>query len=435
MPMMIFLPACFGASFSPYLTSIIPPVLSGLADENQSIRENSLKAGRLIVKNYATKAVDLLLPELERGLSDFNYRIRIASVELTGDLLYQLTGVSGKAELSEEDKIIYGDVNKTLVDVLGVERRDRIFASIFMCRTDTAGQVRTAAIEVWKSLVSNTPRMVKDILPTLTQTIIRRLASIDEEQRTIAAQALGELVRRVGSTSLSRLLPTLEEGMATSDPDARQGICIAVTELINSTKEDDLEEHQKLIVNVIRTGLGDPDNEVRKAAAKAFDSLQDALGNSVVDQILPDLISMLQSEDTAENALAALRQIMSAKSGVIFPVLIPTLLEPPMTISNARSLGALAAVAGSALVKRISAVINALVDAIVADEDEAVVQESSKALDTVLLSINSEGGVHPLMQHLLSLARSAESKVRAVTFNHAATFFKETTLDYLCLHS
>ncbi|KAF7497762.1 hypothetical protein DV113_004188 [Geotrichum candidum] len=430
MPMMIFLPACFGASFSPYLTSIIPPVLSGLADENQSIRENSLKAGRLIVKNYATKAVDLLLPELERGLSDFNYRIRIASVELTGDLLYQLTGVSGKAELSEEDKIIYGDVNKTLVDVLGVERRDRIFASIFMCRTDTAGQVRTAAIEVWKSLVSNTPRMVKDILPTLTQTIIRRLASIDEEQRTIAAQALGELVRRVGSTSLSRLLPTLEEGMATSDPDARQGICIAVTELINSTKEDDLEEHQKLIVNVIRTGLGDPDNEVRKAAAKAFDSLQDALGNSVVDQILPDLISMLQSEDTAENALAALRQIMSAKSGVIFPVLIPTLLEPPMTISNARSLGALAAVAGSALVKRISAVINALVDAIVADEDEAVVQESSKALDTVLLSINSEGGVHPLMQHLLSLARSAESKVRAVTFNHAATFFKETTLDY-----
>ncbi|KAF5102408.1 hypothetical protein D0Z03_000420 [Geotrichum reessii] len=430
LPMMIFLPACFGSTFSSYLTSIIPPVLSGLADENQSIRDTSLKAGRLIVKNYATKAVDLLLPELERGLSDFNYRIRIASVELTGDLLYQLTGVSGKAELSEEDKIIYGDVNKTLIDVLGIERRDRIFASIFMCRTDTSGQVRAAAIEVWKSLVSNTPRMVKDILPTLTQTIIRRLASIDEEQRTIAAQALGELVRRVGSTSLSRLLPTLEDGMATSDPDARQGICIAVTELINSTNEDDLQEHQKLIINVIRTGLGDPDNEVRKAAAKAFDFLQDAIGNSVVDQILPDLITMLQSEDTAENALAALRQIMSAKSGVIFPVLIPTLLEPPMTISNARSLGALAAVAGSALVKRLSAVIDALVDAIVIGGDEAVVEESGKALDTILLSVNSEGGVHPLMQHLLSLARNADSSVRAVTFNHTANFFKGTVLDY-----
>lgn len=429
MPMMIYLPACFGVSFSPYLSTIIPPVLSGLADEAQGVRETSLKAGRLIVQNYATKAVDLLLPELERGLSDFSYRIRIASVELTGDLLYQLTGINGKAELSEEDTIYYGNVSKTLIDVLGLERRDRIFASIFMCRTDTAHQVRTAAIEVWKSLVSNTPRMVKDILPTLTQTIIRRLASIDEEQRTIAAQALGELVRRVGSTSLSRLLPTLEEGMATSDPDARQGICIAVTELINSTNDDDLVEHQKLIVNVIRTGLGDPDDQVRKAAAKAFDALQDSIGNSVVDQILPDLITMLQSEATAENALAALRQIMSSKSGVIFPVLIPTLLAPPMTVSNARSLGALAAVAGTALVKRLSGVVNALVDAIVEDEGE-VAEESDKALDAILLSVDSDAGVHPLMQHMISLGRSAESKRRAVTFNHMATFFEQTTLDY-----
>lgn len=430
MHMMIFLPVCFGASFSPYLSTIIPPVLSGLADETQGVRETSLKAGRLIVKNYATKAVDLLLPELERGLSDFSYRIRISSVELTGDLLFQLTGVTGKAELSEEDKIIYGDVNKTLVDVLGVERRDRIFASIFMCRTDTSGQVRAAAIEVWKSLVSNTPRMVKDILPTLTQTIIRRLASIDEEQRTIAAQALGELVRRVGSTSLSRLLPTLGEGMATSDSDARQGICIAVTELINSTQADDLVDHQKLLIDVIRTGLGDPDDEVRKAGAKAFDALQDAIGNNVVDQILPDLIKMLQSEETAENALAALRQIMSSKSGVIFPVLIPTLLAPPMTVSNARSLGALASVAGSSLVKRLSAVINALVDAIIANEDEEVVEESNRVLDVILLSVNSEGGVHPLMQHLLTLARSPESERRAVALAHAASFFKETTLDF-----
>lgn len=429
MPMMIFLPACFGASFSPYLSAIIPPVLSGLADETQGVRDTSLKAGRLIVKNYATKAVDLLLPELERGLSDFNYRIRIASVELTGDLLFQLTGVTGKAELAEEDAIIYGDVNKTLVDVLGVERRDRIFASIFMCRTDTSYQVRTAAIEVWKSLVSNTPRMVKDILPTLTQTIIRRLASIDEEQRTIAAQALGELVRRVGSTSLSRLLPTLEEGMATSDADARQGICIAVTELINSTQDSDLQDHQKLIINVIRAGLGDPDNEVRKAAAKAFDALQDSIGNSVVDQILPDLIKMLQSESTAENALAALRQIMSAKSGVIFPVLIPTLLAPPMTVSNARSLGALAAVAGSALIKRLGPVVDALVDAIIANDGE-VAEESGKALDAVLLSVNTEAGVHPLMQHMLTLARSTDSQRRAVTFDHIANFFAESTLDY-----
>ena len=102
MPLLLFLPVCFGSQFSPYLNRIIPPILSGLADTDEEIRDTALRAGRLIVKNYAKKAVDLLLPELEIGLSDTNYRIRLSSVELTGDLLFQVTGISGKSELTEE---------------------------------------------------------------------------------------------------------------------------------------------------------------------------------------------------------------------------------------------------------------------------------------------------------------------------------------------
>lgn len=444
MPLMIYIPASFGASFSPYLTQIIPPILAGLADDVEGVRETSLKAGRLLVKNYATRAVDLLLPELERGLSDYSYRIRTSSVELTGDLLFQLTGVSGKTELSEEDRIIYGDVSKSIVEVLGIERRDRIFSAIFMCRSDTWPQVRGAAVEVWKSLVFNTPRMVKEILPTLTQMIIRRLASTNEDQRTIAAQSLGELVRRVGGTSLSRLLPTLSEGMSTSDADARQGICIAVTELIGSTQVDDLEAQQALFINIIRIGLGDSDEKVRTAAAKAFDSLQDAIGNQIMDKIIPDLITMLQSEDSADNALAALRKIIATKGAIVFPIIMPTLLTPPMTVSNARSLGALAAVAGYALIKRLESIINAVVDALISEKDEEAISVFSESLDSIILSIDFDDGAHTLMQHMLSLGRHIEPERRKVAFSHMATFFTESSLDYslytedwvqLCIYS
>lgn len=430
MPLMIYLPGSFGASFSPYLPQIIPPILSGLADDVEGVRETSLKAGRLVVTSYATRAVDLLLPELERGLSDYSYRIRMASVELTGDLLFQLTGVSGKTELSEEDKIIFGDVSKSIVDVLGVERRDRIFSSIFMCRSDTWPQVRGAAIEVWKSLVFNTPRMVKEILPTLTQMIIRRLASTNEDQRTIAAQALGELVRRVGGTSLSRLLPTLNDGMTTSDADARQGICIAITELIGSTQADDLEAQQVLIISIIRIGLGDSDEKVRTAAAKAFDALQSAIGNQIMDKILPDLINMLQSEDSAENALAALSKIISTKGAIVFPILMPTLLAPPMTVSNARSLGALASVAGSALMKHFDKIVNALVDALVEEKSERAREIFTSSLDSILLSVNDDG-VHILMQHMLSLGHNPDYTKRDATFKAMESFFVESvSLDY-----
>ncbi|KAI5291907.1 translational activator of GCN4, partial [Ascosphaera acerosa] len=106
MSLFIFLPACFGNSFASYLSRIIPPILAGLADDVEAIRETALRAGRLLVKNFATKSIDLLLPELERGLADNNYRIRLSSVELVGDLLFNLTGIQGKQDVDEEDETV-----------------------------------------------------------------------------------------------------------------------------------------------------------------------------------------------------------------------------------------------------------------------------------------------------------------------------------------
>ena len=103
MPLLLFIPICFGSQFAPYINQIIQPILSGLADVDESIHDTSLKAGKLIVKNYASKAVDLLLPELERGMFDENDRIRLSSVQLTGELLFQVTGISSRNEYAEEE--------------------------------------------------------------------------------------------------------------------------------------------------------------------------------------------------------------------------------------------------------------------------------------------------------------------------------------------
>lgn len=74
--LLVFLPSVFGDRFSPYLGRIIQPILSGLADDSDYVRDASMRAGRMIVTNHSTKAIDLLLPELETGLFDVSWRIR-----------------------------------------------------------------------------------------------------------------------------------------------------------------------------------------------------------------------------------------------------------------------------------------------------------------------------------------------------------------------
>ena len=76
--------------------------IKGLADESEYVRDTSLKAGQRIVNLYANTAIELFLPELEKGLFDDNWRIRHSSVQLLGDLLYKISGVTGK--MSTEGK-------------------------------------------------------------------------------------------------------------------------------------------------------------------------------------------------------------------------------------------------------------------------------------------------------------------------------------------
>lgn len=136
----------FGDRFAPYLARIIGPVLLGLADESEFVREASLKAGRMVVSQHSDSAKDLLLPELERGLFDANFRIRQSSMQLIGELLFRLVGITTRADQVDADDAAAADgaeagdedapaatasVSKVaLVTVLGQERRDRVLGAI-----------------------------------------------------------------------------------------------------------------------------------------------------------------------------------------------------------------------------------------------------------------------------------------------------------------
>lgn len=433
MSLFIFLPVCFGNSFSNYLGRIVPPILAGLADDIESIRETALRAGRLLVKNFAARAVDLLLPELERGLADDSYRIRLSSVELVGDLLFNLTGIKAgtDAEDIEEDENIK-EAGASLKETLGEDKRNKILSALYVCRCDTAGAVRSAAIAVWKVLV-HSPRTLKELVPTLTQLLIRRLGSSNMEHKVIASNALGELIRKAGDGVLSSLLPTLEEGLQTSvDVDAKQGICLALRELISSASPEALEDHEKTLISVVRTALTDSDDDVREAAAEAFDSLQQIFGKRAVDQVLPFLLNLLRSEDEADNALQALLTLLTetTRSNIILPNLIPTLTTPPISAFDAKALASLSKVAGPAMNRRLPNIINSLMDNEINCKEDGLREELATSFDTVIQSIDEYDGLNTVMNVLLQLLKHEDHRRRAATAHHMGNFFAAASVDY-----
>ncbi|KAI6029055.1 armadillo-type protein [Pisolithus microcarpus] len=434
MSLLVYLPATFGARFQPHLPKIISPILSGLADSEEYVRDAAMRAGRMIVVNYSSRAIDLFLPELEQGMFDPGWRIRQSSITLVGELLFKVSGISGKTEIGDEEEdsepAVAESSRRALVEVLGAERRDRILSALYVARQDAVSVVRQSSIHIWKALVHNTPRTVRGILPELVNQLIKLYSNGEEEQQETAARTTLELCRKFGEKLVGEIVAILKNMSVSPDTHTREGVCLMLSDIMQSTTDTQREGHESDIVSVVRASLIDDDVTVRSAAAKAFDTLQEHIGGKAIDQIIPTLLEALrQPGESSGTALQALREVMSVRASTVFPVLIPTLISTPMTTFNARALASLVTVAGNALSKRLTVILNALVKVFEEDNDEELLGAIDETLRALLGSIEDPEGLNTLMMLLLGWTKHDAPRRRASACSFFALFCEESQID------
>lgn len=169
--------------------------------------------------------------------------------------------------------------------------------------------VRQAALHVWKVVVTNTARTLREILPVLISLILGCLASESYDKRKVAARTLGDLVRKLGervlpevrksaifgqsvflvvpylpahSSLLSQVIPMLEQGLNSPETQKRQGVCIGLSEIIRQTSRDSVLLYVDSLLPTIRSALCDAESDVRAAAAQTFDSLHSTVGKYTI---------------------------------------------------------------------------------------------------------------------------------------------------------
>lgn len=102
--------------------------------------------------------------------------------------------------------------------------------------------------------------------------------------------------------------------MDTPDRRQREGVCLALTEIMGNTSKSQLEAHEGAVIAVVRSALVDSDPIVRTAAAQAFDAAQQSIGPRSIDETIPTLLDALQQPgETADAALSALKEVHSLR--------------------------------------------------------------------------------------------------------------------------
>ncbi|KAJ2862732.1 translational activator of GCN4 [Coemansia erecta] len=420
MTLLIYLPTTFGDEFQRFLPQVITPILNGLADESEQVRGAALRAGRILVVSYSLAAADVVLPELLAALTNVLWRIRMSSIELLGEFLYRVAGITGKQaerdreaarELffaaqggsddaaddggeddsreegagdadAEEEAAISSNLREVLNEKLGVDRCQAVLAALYVARNDVSAMVRQASFTVWKSIVHNTPRTVRECLSSIMEIVLVGLAAADYDRRTAAARTLGDLVHKLGEAVMSRVVPILKKALSAQHPgdssaSVRHGVFVGLAEILHSTGRAYVDDYADAMVPLVRRGLCDESATVREAAAAAFNALQQSVGPRAVDAVVPPLLSALTQRGgddgsggelagiDASHALEALRELMAVRANAVFPVLIPTLTAQPISAFNARALASLIQVSGGgALSRRLPHILAAIFESL-----------------------------------------------------------------------
>jgi HEAT repeat protein len=416
--MLTFLPPAMGQGFASLIDVSLPPIISGLSDDSEPVRDVAMRAGRVLIRSHGRVHVDKILPSLEAGLGDDDHRIRLASLSLLGDLL----GMIGGTQLIKGDGDTQDDIRKAeraqaqIALVLGSETRKRVLSGLYLVRSDNVHAVRQSAIQVWKTVVSVTARTLRDIMPVLVSKIIDNLGSGDEEKTEVAGRCLGDLVSKLGDSVLPQVIPVLRNSLADGDENTKLGVCVGLTDVLDCCTKDQVFRYIEIIVKVVQDALCDDDENVRKMAAGCFQSLHAVVGSRAMDEIVPSLMVALESGEKDEaartRALNGLTGILSVRSRELLPYVVPRLLERPMTANHARVLAGVAEVTGSTIHLHFSSIIPVLIAVLSEVEDGNEREEAIRNCAISICASVDEIGVNWLVSEIASKCGSDKAPVR-----------------------
>ncbi|GJQ13614.1 hypothetical protein GpartN1_g5405.t1 [Galdieria partita] len=366
-----------GKSFEKYIPIILPVVLEGFGDESDTVREAALNAGHYIVSMFSTSSFELLIPLLIEGLKHRNWRMRQASAQLLGDMLFSILGYANtqKSQImgsfgsqsnesdepseEEEEDIDLSEEQRTrtlqeraeiasfmtserekhqiekLDKILGPQRRRKIFTLLFIAnRGDVNSKVRSTASSIWKALVANTPKNIRELLPLIIEELVEELSVNAEDLHERACETLTDLIQRLGNQLMPELLPLLEKNFSTSSAVTRQSVSDGLLHIVESCSKQLLLNNTRPLLKLTLWILKDGEKKIRRNGAATFVHLYKMTGEASLETLYPSLLHLVQDPATQELGLNAFEDILEVGGTRLVQWIVGNLIDSSYLVTG-----------------------------------------------------------------------------------------------------
>jgi HEAT repeat protein len=342
-----YLPFAMETAFQPYLQDILPTIIAALSSDVEGVRDAAFNAAKAIIEVYGASSAALLLPVIEKGILDPMWRIRESSVDLLGRLIFKLSGkVQHESADGEEEggemQAFTDQQTKRMQELIGLDQWQQILSLLYLLRSDTAYTVRTNSLNIWKAIVTNTPRTLIQIVSPLMSLIITALSDQESDQQQTAALCLGELVRKFGERITKLIMPIMEEGLQSEDVDKKRGVCYGLSAILRNVSRQQIVACLPSLLPAVQKALCDDDESVRIASGDLMTTLFKGAGDVIQETVLPQVLEDINSDnENAVRSLEGLVVMLKVKPGILMEVL-PEINTAPLSSIRARALGEIA---------------------------------------------------------------------------------------------
>jgi len=431
----VWLPGSMKDSFLPYVEKVLRCLMLATADESKSVRDIATRAAGVICSRFGMKASVLVMPILEDTLFNECHYARHSAINLVGGVVESL--MKGARQFGQDLLLAEG--------VMTREKRQFTLAALYMVRSDEWRSVAQAAAQVWKAIVQNTPRTLKEIMPILIRRIITNLASGSAEKVKVASRCVGELVEKLGGRVMQEIMPIFEQSIKSNNPLIREGVCIALQAVIDSASRDLIRDHVSSIIPAVQQAICDPEESVRRAASAVI--AHEEAGEQAIHAVIPGLLeqmlnppAMTQAEvdPSRERAMDGLSQLVLLQPRVVMNKLLPKLCKEPVDLMKVRGLGCLAACDSDDIIRSFSVMIPAVVSAMVCPEgleDDSDLRIAAIASAGQFMKPIDGHGLSVLVSELTAAREADASPERQRAVAHLFAEFLRTTTASLAAYA